>query len=176
MLNKFQIFIIAIILILPFQVIAQSDSNVNNLRLESGLGVGVIGSAFGVNFDVNLNYLSNNWGGEIRHIYQAGKTLASGNFFSTHYVVKEHFVENAILLSRLIKQTNNLQYVASAGIGLISQKDSEIRFRNELGFAYDIGLKKTGKFFGYASSFFGNINSKETLIGLSFSMTLNLSW
>lgn len=176
MLSKIQLFIIVIIMILPFQGVSQSGSNVNNLRLESGLGIGLIGSAVGANFDLNLNYLSNHWGGEIRHIYQAGKTLASGNLFSTHYVIKEHFVENAILVSRLIKQTNNLQYIASAGVGLISQKDSEIRFKNELGFAFDIGLKKAGKFFGYSSSFFGNINGEEILLGISFSMTLNLSW
>lgn len=176
MLSKYQLLTIVIMLIIPFQAVSQSDSNVNNLRLETGLGIGLIGSAVGANFDLNLNYLSNQWGGEIRHIYQAGKTLASGNIFSTHYVIKEHFVENAILISRLIKQTNNFQYVVSAGVGLISQKDSEIRFKNELGFAFDIGLKKTGKFFGYSSSFWGNINGEEILLGLSFSMTLNLSW
>ena len=176
MLNKIQLFLIVIILILPFTGISQTDSKVNNLRLESGLGIGLIGSAVGVNFGLNLNYLSNKWGGEVRHIYQAGKTLASGNFFSSYYIIKEHFVENAILVSRLIKQTNNLQYVASVGVGSISQKDSKIRFKNELGFAYDIGLKKTGNFIGYSSDFFGNINSKEVLLGFSFSMTLNLSW
>ena len=176
MLKKIQLLLIVIILILPFQGVSQSTSNVNNLRLESGLGVGIIGSAFGASFSVNLNYLSNNWGGEIRHIYQAGKTLASGNLFSSHYVIKEHFVENAILVSRLIKQTDNLQYVASAGVGLISQKDSDIRFKNELGFAFDVGLKKSGKFFGYSSSFLGNINGEEVLLSISFSMTLNLSW
>lgn len=176
MLSKFKLFSIVIILILPYQGVSQSDSNINNLRLESGLGIGLIGSAVGANLCLNLNYLSNKWGGEIRYIYQAGKTLASGNFFSTHYVIKEHFVENAILVSRLIKQTNNLQYVASIGVGSISQKDKEIRFKNELGFAYNIGLKKTGKFVGYSSYFFGNINGEETLLGISFSMTLNLSW
>lgn len=176
MLNLFKILLIAIFLILSFPVLSQSDTKINHLSIEIGLGMGIVGNDGGPNSRLSLNYLSKYWGGEIRHTNQAGEKLSSGNFGTIHWVIREQFVENAILLSRIIKQTNNSYFVGSAGVGLVSQRDSKNGFKNEPGFAYSIGMKKIGKFFGYSTYLGGNINGEEVLISVSVSFTLNLSW
>ena len=148
-------------------------------------------------FDVKYSYLKNiGWDNDTGKLSENFQVIADNNYYQNlSYSIKSPItyrdqqspVENLVHISGL-KNFADTQIQKNTSAGLSTSTNtiatSEVMRlagtaqvvgnKNELGFAFDIGLKKAGKFFGYSSSFFGNINGEEILLGISFSMTLKL--
>ncbi len=169
---------LVVALALPATLVAQSTGAWDEtVRVEVGLGAGVVGEGGGLNARVSILVLPSEWGLLVRRtIHDGGEGAETGFIF--RFTPKEEFHDAGILLVRVLGSGSDVRFTVGAGVaGFWGRKILEGSTRLDdfgpvVGIPLEVGLYTVPPgLVGGGIVLVGNLNSEATQVGFTVTLT-----
>jgi hypothetical protein len=178
---KIRLCIASFVFMTVFALAGKSQDSIpshSSVRLEFGLGPGFVDLTPGFSGRVAFSVIKSNWGGIIRLSVLNGEEGISKSGWLRFGPPIEQFYDNAILMSRVLKNRKSSQFIASVGFGTFyGEKLDEtmtdlVSIKRQPGFAYELNFASTRSVIGGSLSIMGNINSERSIFAIMLSITI----